>query len=139
MRIHAIAMVALGLGFQGASLAADDVDRPELTQISTVRIANYGTPSTVITDRAQVKAVVDELRQLRSRAWRQASSKMTCYATLALLSGTKTVTLFRIRPDLVVERPPQKGQSSYSLEIGLDDLQGIGALLARLQPPKGCP
>jgi len=55
-----------------------------------------------------------------------------------LLNGTKTVTLFRIRPELVVERPPQKGQSSYSLEVGMDDLQKLGALLARLAPPKDC-
>jgi hypothetical protein len=112
--------------------------RPELKDVSAVRIANYGTPSTVIQDREQVSSIVHELRQLRTRTWRRADTKLSCYATLVLLSGTRTVALFRVRPELVVERPQGKGQSSYSLAIGQGDLPRIGTLLTGIPPAKDC-
>lgn len=113
-------------------------ERPALKDVSTVRIANYGIPSTVIQDREQVRSVVDELRQLRSKAWRRADTKLSCYATLTLLGGTRTVTIFRIRPDFVVERPQGKGQSIYSLAVSQADLPRISALLAAVPPAKDC-
>ena len=130
-------LAALGLIVQCASAMAAD-ERPLLKDVSTVRAANYGTPSAVINDREQVRALVDELRQLRGKAWRRADTKLSCYATVVLLSGTRTVTLYRVRPDFVVERAPGKGQSSYSLAIGEADLPRLGALLARIPPAKDC-
>ena len=117
-------------------MAADQ--RPQLKDVSSVRIANYGTPSTVITEREQVRAIVDELRQLRNRNWRRGDTRFTCYATLVLLSGTRTVALFRIRPELVVERPQEKGQSSYSLASSTADMPKVIALMAGIPPAKDC-
>ena len=71
-------------------------------------------------------------------SWRRADTKLSCYATLMLLSGARTVALFRVRPELVVERPQEKGQSSYSLEIGQADLPVINALLMGIPPAKNC-
>lgn len=138
MRIHTMALAASGFVFQGASLAAEEVERPELKQVSSVRIANYGIPSTVITDRARVRSIVEELWQLRSRIWRRASPTLSCYATMSLHSEAKTVTLFRIAPERVVERAPGKRQSSYSLDVVQADLPGISALLAQIPPAKDC-
>src|SRR5882672_5099480 len=114
MKIIAIAALALvSIGQSSIGVAAEP--RPVLKEVSAIRVANYGSPSAVITDRAQVNAIVGELRQLRGKSWRQADTKMSCYATLVLLNGAKPVALFRVRPELVVERPQEKGQSSYSL------------------------
>jgi len=137
MRIRALAVAALGLVVQSASAVAAE-QRPQLKDVSAIRVANYGTPSTVIQDRAQVNAIVDELRQLRSRTWRRADTRFSCYATLVLLSGSRPVALFRVGPELVVERPQEKGQSSYSLAIGQADLPRINTLLAGLAPAKDC-
>lgn len=137
MEIRAIAVVAVGMVVLCAGAAAAD-ERPQLTGVSSVRVANYGTPSTVINDRGQVNAIVAELRQLRSKAWRRADLKLSCYATLVLVSDTRTVSLFRISPQAVVERSPGKGQSSYSAAIEQSDLPGIDPLLARIPPAKDC-
>jgi hypothetical protein len=137
MKTRVLAVVAVGLLVQSASAIAAD-QRPQLNDVSAIRVANYGTPSTVIKDREQVKAIVDELRLLRNRTWRRADTKLSCYATLVLLSGTRTVALFRVRPELVVERPQEKGQSSYSLAIGPADLPRIGALMTAIPPAKDC-
>jgi len=137
MRIPAFAALALGLAVHGASAIAAD-ERPLLQGVSAIRVANYGTPSTVINDRGQVNSIVGELRQLRSKAWRRADAKLSCYATLVLLSDTRTVSLFRISPEAVVERSPGKGQSSYSIAIEQSDLPRIGPLLARIPPAKDC-
>ena len=136
MRMRAWAMAALGAAACGGAAAAEQ--RPALADVSIVRIANYGTPSTVITDRQHVNAIVGELRQLRGKSWRAADSKLSCYATLSLHRSTRNLTLFRISPAIVVERAPGKGQSSYSLAIGESDLPRIGALLGEIPPPKDC-
>lgn len=119
-----------------SALAADQ--RPQLKDVSAIRVANYGTPSTVIHDRGQVNSIVDELRQLRNKAWRRADTKLACYATLALLSGTRTVALFRVRQDFVVERAQGKGQSSYSLAIDQADAPRINTLLTGIPSAKDC-
>ena len=137
MRNPAIYAIALVLGIHSASAVATD-QRPQLKDVSSVRVANYGTPSTVITDREQVNAIVGELRQLRNKNWRRADSKISCYATLVLLSGSRPLALFRVRPDLVVERPQEKRQSSYSLAIGEADLPGVISLLTRIPPATDC-
>ena len=138
MRIHAFAAVALAMLAPGAGAIAQE-ERPPIKDVSTVRIANYNTPSTVIQDRAQVNAIVGELRQLRSKAWRRADTKLSCYATLVLLSGAKTVTLVRVATEHVVERSPGKGQSTYSVSVGQADLPAIHKLLTEIPPPKNCP
>jgi|CXWL01.1.fsa_nt_gi hypothetical protein len=135
MRIPTIALAAFALAMPGAA-AADE--RPQLSGVSTVRVANYGTPSTVIQDRERLNAIVAELRQLRGKAWRRGDTKLSCYATLALLKGDKTMTLFRIGAEAVVERPSGKGQSIHSLAVGPGDMPVIGPLLAGIPPPKDC-
>ena len=137
VRIRAFAVAALGMVFLSANALAAE-QRPELRNISAIRVANYGMPSTVIHDRGQVNAIVDELRQLRNKAWRRADTKLSCYATLVLLSGTRTVTLFRVRPEFVVERAPGKGQSSYSLAIDQTETPRMNALLTGIPPAKDC-
>ena len=138
MRMHVVGLAVLGLACPGAGHAAEEVERPELKQVSTVRIANYGIPSTVITERARVSSIVAELRQLRDRAWRRESPKLSCYATLSLLIDTKTLTIFRIAPERVVERAPGRRQSTYSLAVVQGDLPGIRRLLAEIPPAKDC-
>ena len=137
MRIRAVAVTAFGMVLLSANALAAE-QRPELKNVSTIRVANYGTPSTVIHDRGQVNSIVEELRQLRNKPWRRADTKLSCYATLVLLSGTRTVTLFRVRPEFVVERAPGKGQSSYSLAIDQADAPRIDALLTAIPPAKDC-
>ncbi len=135
MKKRLIVVVAIAFFMQGA-IAADE--RPQLAGISTIRIANYGTPSTVIQDREQLSGILGEFRQLRGKAWRRADTRLSCYATLVVVSGTKTVSLFRIGTEAIVERPQGKGQSVYSLEVGPNDMPRIGPLLANLPPPKDC-
>ena len=137
MRIRAVALVALGLVVQSAGAIAQE-ERPQIKDVSSVLIANYNTPSTVIQDRAQINAIVGELRQLRGKAWNRADAKLSCYATLVLLSGTKTVTLIRVGAEYVVERAPGKGQSTYSLAAGQADLPKIHRLLTEIPPAKDC-
>ena len=137
MRVHAFAVAVLLSVAPGARSLAQE-ERPQLNDVSTVRIANYNTPSTVIRDRAQVRAIVDELRQLRSKEWRRADAKLSCYATMVLLRGEKTLTLLRVGAEHVVERAPGSRQSTYSLAAGPAELPKIHALLAEIPPPKDC-
>lgn len=135
--LGAVVLVALASMLQCASAVGAE-ERPQLAGVSSIRVANYGTPSTVIHDRERVSAIASELRQLRGKAWRRADTRLSCYATLVLLSGTKTVTLFRIGAEAVVERAPGKGQSTYSVTIDPADLPRIGPLLKNIPPPKDC-
>lgn len=137
MRIHAFAAAILLSAAPGASALAQE-ERPPVKDVSSVRIANYNTPSTVIMDRAQVNAIVGEIRQLRSKDWRRADAKLSCYATLVLLRGEKTLTLLRVGTEHVVERAPGKRQSTYSIAAGPAELPKIHALLAEIPPPKDC-
>lgn len=137
MSVRFFAVLALGLLAPGAAAIAQEV-RPPIKDVSIVRIANYNMPSTVIQDRAQVNAIVGELRQLRGRDWRRADTRLSCYATLVLLSGTKTVTLVRVGSDHVVERSPGKRQSTYSVAVSPADLPKIHKLLTEIPPPKDC-
>jgi len=137
MRVRGFAVLALALLVPGAAAIAQE-ERPQLKDVSVVRIANYNTPSTVIQDRAQINAIVGELRQLRGKEWRRADAKLSCYATLVLVSGTKTLTLVRVGAEHVVERAPGKGQSTYSLAAGQADLPKIHKLLTEIPPAKDC-
>jgi hypothetical protein len=137
MTIRTVAAVVLGLATHAAGALAQE-ERPPIKDISAVRIANYNTPSTVVQDRARVNAIAGELRQLRGRDWRRADTKLSCYATLVLLRGEKTVTLMRIGAEHVVERAPGKGQSTYSVAAAQADLPAIHKLLTEIPPPKDC-
>jgi hypothetical protein len=140
MRFRAFAVaafVALAPVIPAASAIAQE-ERPQLSDVSAIRIANYGMPSKVIADRKEVNAIVGELRQLRGKAWRKGETKIACYATLVLLRGERPVALFRVRPDLVVERPQGKGQWTYSLATESSDLPRIVSLLETIPPPKDC-
>jgi len=137
MRNHSFALIVLGLFVQCAGAMAQE-QRPQLKDVSSIRVANYGTPSTVIKDRAQVNSIVEELRQLRNKTWRRGDTKLACYATLTLLSGERTVALFRVKPEIVVERSQGKGQSSYSLATNPAELPKIDALLSAIPPAKDC-
>jgi hypothetical protein len=137
MIVRALVLSSLWLGCDGAAAAAPDA-RPPLKDVSAVRIANYGTPSTVIHDRAQVNAIVAELRRLRSKTWRRADDKVSCYATLVLLSGSKSVALFRVTLDVIVERTLDKVPTSYSINVDPADLPKVNALLVDIPPPKNC-
>lgn len=137
MRIHAFAVAVLLSAAPGASALAQE-ERPPIRDVSVVRIANYNMPSTVVQDRARVNAIAGELRQLRGRDWRRAETKLSCYATVVLLRGDKTVTLLRIGAEHVVERAPGKGQSTYSIAAAQADLPTIHKLLTEIPPPKDC-
>ena len=120
-----------------AASAAMAEPRPPLTGVTSFRIANYGAPSTVVNSREQVSAVVGELNLVRKKDWQRGEAKLSCYSTLILLRGEKKVVgEFRIRPDGMVERPVEKGQSSYSLLISPDDLPKIAKLLEGIAPMK---
>jgi hypothetical protein len=136
MKIRALALLALGMLAPAGSIAQEE--RPPIRDVSSVRIANYNQPSTVIHDRAQVNALVQELRQLRGKDWSRTDARLGCYATLILLSGTKTVTLFRIGAEQVAERSPGKGQSTYSLAAGQAELPKLHKLLMEIPPAKDC-
>jgi hypothetical protein len=131
------AFLVLAPAFLAARAGAQD-ERPQLSDVSAVRIANYGMPSTVIADRKEVNAIVGELRQLRGKPWRRGEARISCYATLVLLRGERPLALFRVSPDLVVERPQGKGQRAYSLSTEGPDLPQISSLLAAIPPPKNC-
>ena len=120
-----------------SALAAPN-DRPVLTGVTAVRAANYGAPSRLVEQRAQVDSIVEEFSQLRKKSWRRADTKMRCYATVVLLEGTKPVATFRVRPDVVVEKPVEKGGSTYSLKVADTDMPVLTKLLGEIPIVKKC-
>lgn len=113
-------------------------ERPPLKEISGVRLSNYGAPSKLFHGKEEVKAIVDELEQLRGKKWRQADLRMRCYATVQLLNGEKLVTAFRVRPEYVVERAQDKSVPTYNMQITEADLPLIRKLLTEVPPSKQC-
>ena len=113
-------------------------ERAPLTDISGVRIANYGAPSKLFEGKEDLKAIIAELEQLRAKRWRQGDLKMRCYATVQLMNGSKTVTYFRIRPEYVVERAQDKALPTYNLQVTESDLPLIRKLLVDVPPSKDC-
>ncbi len=137
MRIRALLVLTIALAVQAAPAAAQE-QRASFKGVSAVRIANYGAPSVLLEGREQVNAIVGELNGLAKRAWRRGDTKLSCYSTIVLLKGAKPVGQLRVTTELVVERPVEKGQSSYSLAIGEADLPGLRKMLAEILPAKGC-
>jgi hypothetical protein len=118
------------------ALAADQ--RAPLRGVSAIRIANYGAPSVLFEGRDKVGPIVSELNSLRGRPWRAGDAKLSCYSTLVVLSGKKTLSTFRIRPEQIVEREGQKGQPIYSLAIDAGEIPRLGKLLTEIPPAKDC-
>ena len=118
--------------------AAAQEKQPALKGVSGVRVANYGAPSKLFESKADVNAVIDELGKLRSKPWVRREAKITCYASVILMSGKQTLTTFRVKPDTVVERVPEKGGQAtyYTLAIGEDDIPLISKLLQDAPPPR---
>jgi hypothetical protein len=118
--------------------AAAQEKQPPLKGVSGVRIANYGAPSKLFESKADVNALLDELNKLRSKPWLRREAKITCYASVILMSGKQTLTTFRVKPDTVVERVPEKGGQAtyYSLAISELDIPLITKLLQDAPPPR---
>ena len=113
-------------------------ERPSLKDVNAARLANYGAPSKLFHGKADVKAIVEELEQLRGKKWRQADLRMRCYSTVQLLNGDKLVTAFRLRPELVLERAQDKTVPTYNVQITETDLPLIRKLLTEVPPSKQC-
>jgi hypothetical protein len=113
-------------------------ERPSLKDVNAARLANYGAPSKLFHGKQDVKAIVEELEQLRGKKWRQADLRMRCYSTVQLLNGDKLVTAFRLRPELVLERAQDKTVPTYNVQITETDLPLIRKLLTEVPPSKQC-
>jgi len=133
--IRPLCLFVAGLAGVASAIAQE---RPALKDATAVRLSNYGAPSKLFHAKAEVKAVVEELEQLRGRKWRQADLRMRCYSTVQVLHGEKLVTAFRLRPEYVVERAQDKTVPTYSTQITSDDLPLIRKLLADAPPSKQC-
>jgi hypothetical protein len=134
MRIPPFALPAFGLLLLVAGAAAEP--RPPLPAVSALRIGNYGSPSVTVEAGEQLRALVRELNALRGKSWRAGEPKINCYATVVLLEKGRQVGLYRVRPEVVVERAFGKSQGSYTLEIAEGDAPRLAKLLAEITPPK---
>jgi hypothetical protein len=136
---RAALLTAFLAAFRSAGAAAAEAPQPPLKDATAVRLANYGAPSVPIHSREDLRAVLEELRQLRGKSWRRGDTKLECYSSVTLMNKNRILTVFRVTPDTVVERIFSKGQAtSYSLAIDAAELLKTAALLAEAPPPKGC-
>ena len=110
--------------------------RPPLPAVSAIRAGNYGSPSVLVEAREELRPLLGELNALRRKDWTPGETKISCYATVILLEKGRQVLLYRVRPEVIVERAFGKGQTSYSLPITDADLPRLGKLLAEITPPK---
>ena len=125
-------VIAVGLIVVNADALAQQ--RPALRGVSSVRIANYGSPSLLLQQRGEIQDLVDEVNGLRRRDWRRGDTSLNCYSTLVFMSAQKRIAEFRVRPDVVVERPVDKGQSPYTLLINPADIPKLSQLLSAAKP-----
>jgi hypothetical protein len=121
-----------------ASTAVLGEPRQRLSSVTSVRVGNYNSPSILLEGRDDVRAVVDELNQLRRKNWQRGDAKVACYSTVILMNGKKRTGEFRVTQDRVVERPVEKGQGSYHLAISPADIPDLSRRLAAIQPAKDC-
>ena len=130
------------LVFVAAAQPATAADqRPTLKGISAVRIANYGAPSKLIQERAEVRAIVEDLGDLRKRQWTRVDhTTMRCYSTVVLMSGRKPVATFRVKANQVVEiqQLDKSRQAASGVDIGEVELLYLKKLLSEIAPAKGC-
>ena len=136
MMLRPLAFIVLACAMAAATAQEK---QPAVKGVSGVRIANYGAPSKLFESKADVNAVVDELAKLRAKPWVKREAKLTCYASIIVMSGKQALTTFRVRPDTIVERVPEKGGQAtyYSLAIGDGDIPLITKLLEDV-PPARC-
>jgi hypothetical protein len=127
--VHAAVALALAAA---AALAAPS-DGP-LKDITVVRVGNYGAPSTNVTGKGALGPLLAELNEMRSKQWRQVDTRLTCYSTLTLMNGPKTVAIFRVGPEALVERPVGKNDLAYTLPVTEADLPVIRGHLAAAAP-----
>jgi hypothetical protein len=130
LTVPALVLLALGAGEAFAE------PRPPLPAVSAMRIGNYGSPSVMVEGGEQLRALVRELNSLRGKSWRAGEPKIGCYATVVLLEKNRQVGLYRVRPEVIVERAVGKAQGSYTLEIAEGDAPRMARLLAEITPPK---
>jgi hypothetical protein len=131
--MRGLTSLALALVVSGALHAATE-QRPPVKDVSVIRIGNYGAPSKQLATREEVGEVLEELNALRKKPWRRGEARLSCYSTLTMMNGPKTVAVFRVGGDQVVERSLEKGQPGFSFEIGEADLPKIRKLLAEIPP-----
>lgn len=112
-------------------------ERPSLKEASSVRLSQYGAPSKLF-EGEEAKEIIAELEELRGKKWRQAELRMRCYATAQVLSGSRTITYFRIRPEYVVERAQDAKVPTYNLQVTDADLPTVKKFLAAVPPSKSC-
>ncbi len=118
------------------SVSAGAEPRPALKGVSSIRIANYGAPSVLLESREQMRPLLDELNEVRRKDWRRGEIPVSCYSTVVLMSGKKRVGEFRVTAASIVERPVEKGQSSYSIALGPGEISHLAGRLAELLPAK---
>lgn len=138
MKLSALATLALSLALQSAFASAAD-PRPPLKGVSAIQVGNYGAPSKKVAAREELNAIVGELNALRKKPWRQGDTRLSCYATLVAFGGERRVGIFRIGAEHVVEPALGKGDSSYSVAVGDEDLPRLRKLLTEIAPAKNCP
>jgi hypothetical protein len=116
----------------GASLACAE-PRPPLDGVSAVRIANYGAPSVLLQGR-EVGPLVSDLNAMRKRSWQRGEPKLPCYSTLVVLKGKKTVAVYRIGAEAIVE----KSEGTYSLAVPLAEMPRIAKVLTEIPLATRC-
>jgi hypothetical protein len=126
-------LIAAALAAAAAAAVAAPADGP-LKDITVIRVGNYGAPSTSLQGKEQLGPVLAELNDVRGKQWKQADTRLTCYSTLTLMNGPKTVAIFRVGPETLVERPVAKTDVAYSLAIAEADLPNIRKRLAEAPP-----
>ena len=136
MRAAVAIAVLAGLFLPDGAAAADQ--RPALIGVSSIRIANYGSPSVLLEGRDKVGPIIGELNALRRKPWQGGDTRLACYSTLVVMSGKKTLGTFRIRPEHIVEREGTKGLSIYSLALEPGEIPKLGKLLTEIPPAKDC-
>ena len=136
MRRGAAAITALALLLPAAATAAGE--RPALRGVSSIRIANYGSPSVLLEGRDKVGPIISELNALRAKPWRSGDTRLACYSTLVVMSGKKTLGTFRIRPEGIVEREGAKGTPIFSLTLEAGEIPLLSKLLSEIPAAKEC-
>jgi hypothetical protein len=120
------------------AVAAGTEKRPPLKGVTSIRAANYGSPSKVVHEREEVNALVEELNELRAKPWHRGEAKLHCYASIFLFEGDKRIAGFRMRPgERVVELASEKGQPGYTMDLQPGELPKLTKLLEEA-PPARC-
>ena len=138
MKSPAPAVIVLALACQGAPAAAQE-QRPSLKAASAVRIANYGAPSVLLESRDKAGPILEDLNELRRRPWQRGDTRLSCYSTIVVTAGKKTLGTFRVTREHVVEKQLEKGvTTSFSIAVGPTELSRLSKALSEIAPAKDC-